>query len=148
MTQVQITPKTVNRPQQPGWNGYIIAEDGNLYGCPVAMLNRFAPGVMTTCEVSSYFGKKDGKQKFSIESIVSGAAPVGLPPKQNYSSQKNPVESEQIFTVALLKEWMGLIPVGDEDAVVHAINTLRSAYKKTFGSGQQRRDDMDDQVPY
>ena len=68
----------------------------------------------------------------------------------NVSDEKR---SEQIAVLAIVKEWVAKIPVGDTAGLVHAIRSAREAWKQAYAKPMPTRiesgppDDMDDGLP-
>ena len=146
-----ITVRYVNQPKAGKRMGSIKDDTGQFYGCFPNMLTKFREGMNCTVEYEAR-PRDDGGEWRTVKSIVgtptgTGAAPSM--PTANYRARSNPSESKQIAVLAMVKEWVGKIAVGDEDALVHALQVCSRAYDKTLGGVQaQRRDDMDDEIPH
>ncbi len=139
----EITVQYNNPPKEGKKWGSIKASDGTVYFGPPSTLSQFRAG--ETCRLEwEEFGEGGKKIKRKIES------PHAVVPKQNVRPAAAPRESEQMFVVALLKEYIGAGMVAlDTQVVVEAVRKLRAAHAMTFGGTQaQTRDDLDDQIPF
>jgi len=120
--------------------GRVKDRDGTIYQIDPGMLAGVKNG--DTCEISFYDDEFKG-MKFrvieTIKSMMTGAAPGPgsmAPSSRPAPMHANPIinKDELIFVEALIKEWMSGIPIGEADALIRAVNTLRTVYAKTFGS--------------
>lgn len=75
-----------------------------------------------------------GGQPGGVTPITPGG-PMPMPPPQarpaqNYGApQQEDARGDDIATMAIVKEWIGRIPVGDAGAVAHALRSARRAWK-------------------
>lgn len=112
---------------------------------------KFKIDVGGTYEVQFKSEQYNGKEQRTISGaeIKAGPSAAVLPAKNNYMNSKNPAESKQIGVLALVKPWLDKLEVGDEEGAVHAVQTMMRVYDRTLAGAQtQRRDDMNDQIPY
>jgi len=121
--------------------------DGKLWLVQPGMIGQFAQGMK--CKVEYQAGKfSDGTPSRKITKIIGSNGAVSIP-QNNFRQRSNPAEAKQIAVLAIVKEWVGKIPVGDEASLVNAIKAAMRAYDKTLGGTvAQRQDDMDDEIPY
>lgn len=139
--------KYVNPPKPGKKFGNVKDVEGGLWLVDPAKLNQFSPGMKCKVEYTSRTGQ-DGTEWRTVGKIIgNGAGPTM--PAQNFRQRSNPAEAKQIAVLAIVKEWVPQIPVGDEAALVSAIGAAMRAYDKTLGGTQsQRRDDMDDEINF
>lgn len=79
-----------------------------------------------------------GRQQHTIIGLAGGQGPQSAPPRRIMPTAPatpmgsvNPAEKdENIAVLALVKEWMGKIPVGDIAGVTHALRTCRAAWRE------------------
>ena len=136
----------VNAPKEGKKMGSIKTSDGTFYNVFPDKLSQFAKGAKYRIEYEAR--PKDGGGEWrTIKRIIGNGAVAA--PSNNYRARSNPSESKQIAVLAIVKEWVPHIPVGDEDALVHALQVAMRAYDRTLGGVQaQQRDDMADNIPY
>lgn len=150
MTLADIEVKFVNPPKPGKKLGSIKTADDGFWLVPPTLLNQLSPGMKCRIEYdeSKPWEPEPGKQIFTVAKIIVGQ--TTQVPKNSYRQRSNPTEARQIAVLALLKEWMGKVPVGDVEAARHAIDTMCDAYdrSKLAGGQAQQRDDMDDNIPY
>lgn len=140
-----LTIKYVNQPKPGKQLGNVKDINGELYLVPPAMLTQFSPGMVCKVEFTTSTGQDGTVWKKVAKVIGSPGAPV--PAKQQFMARKAPNESRQIGVLAIVKEWVGQIPVGDTAMLVTAIKSAMAAYDETLG-GDRRRDDLDDENPF
>ena len=158
MPTQEITVQFVN-PVKPGkkW-GSIKTSEGQMFGCPPAMLKMFSPGEVCTVEIEEWSSggggikKKIGTSKAPPLSppkpvacnVVSLKQPDCQPPRQ----RTNPIDTENMFVTALLKSYIeaGKIELGTSDLVT-AIKTIKDAYRFT-STEKQHSDELGDEVSY
>lgn len=134
------------KPWRDGKRRGAIKSGNDKYQVAETMLNQFRDGESCDIEFKT-FGDKENPGREVVKKI-GGMEPQQ--PKQFTRPATAPREAEQIFVVALLKEYIGagMIPA-DTESVVKAVQKLRAAYSQTFGGVQaQTRDDLNDQVPF
>ena len=141
MPTQEITVQFVN-PVKPGkkW-GSIKTSEGQMFGCPPAMLKMFSPGEVCTVEIEEWSSGGGGiKKKIG----TSKAPPLSPPPRQ----RTNPIDTENMFVTALLKSYIeaGKIELGTSDLVT-AIKTIKDAYRFT-STEKQHSDELGDEVSY
>jgi len=117
--------------------GRVKDRDGTIYQIDPGMLAGVKNG--DTCEISFYDDEFKGMKFRVIETIKSmmSGGPVPTPTRLatiHTSDTPQINKDELIFVEALIKEWMSGIPIGEADALIRAVNTLRTVYAKTFGS--------------
>lgn len=137
----------VNPPKEGKKMGSIKSKAGDYYWAYPNALEPFKQGMKCQIEYEAK-ARDDGSEFRTLKKLV-GSSHAPSMPKHNYSAAKNPAESKQIAVLTIVKEWVPKIPMGDEEALVHAIEVASRAYDRTLGGVQaQRRDDMDDNIPY
>lgn len=147
MPLTDITVQFVNQPKPGKRMGSIKSSEGEYYGCPPTLLGQFRAGEV--CKIDFNETPKDGGGTWkNITRKIAGAGP---PPVIQLPRQRtNPGDSEQIYTTALLKEFIAAGKLDlRTDSLVAATNAVREAYRQTFGGVEKRRDEeMDDSIPY
>lgn len=142
----EITAKYLN-PLKAGKKFASIKDDTDQFWLVrPGMFGQFSQGSKYKIEYSSRTDQQ-GTEWRTIEKVLGNAmAPMA---QNNYRARSNPSESKQIAVLAIVKEWIGRIEVGDEDALVHALQVAMRAYDRTLGGTQaQRRDDLDDSLEF
>lgn len=141
MPTVTIQVAGTEAPAYGKKRGRIKDTNGTLYQALPSFLNMVKIG-------SAYdLTYKDDEFNGTKFRVVEGVAPaMGVPgpqsaarpsPHQTATSMGEPRYSEpvrddrgdDIATMAIVKEWIGRIPVGDTAAVVHALRAARRAWK-------------------
>lgn len=127
MNTETIQVRYVNPPQNGRKTGSIKTADGIYYGVEPAALDRFQVGETYTVEYKER--EFNGRIYRDVTRIVAQAA--GSPPKQNSGRELHPVEREQIFVLALLKDVP--LDIGEQE-LEKAVNVRRAVWRRTFGS--------------
>lgn len=129
----------------------IKSKAGDLYLVDSPLKDQFAQGMKCQVEFNRS-KKKDGSGDWLKILKIVGASHAPSMPKHNYSAGKNPAESKQIAVLAIAKELIGKLPPNDpqlEEKMVYVLECGMRAYSRTLGGvAAQRRDDMDDEIPY
>ena len=136
-----ITVQYVNFPKPGKKNGSIKTSEGLYFWGKQPMLSQFAQGEVCRIEFTT---SEDGQWKTITKKIGGTPKQSGPIPIPQIRTRTNPVDSEQISVMAMLKEF---IRKGDVDlettAIVTAINVCRDAYRFTFGGLEQQRNEKD-----
>lgn len=147
-------------PEMGKKRGRIKSQDGKLFQADPAYLRQVNVG--GTYDVEYENREFNGATFRVVESIVptmghqqvSQRAQAQIAEGRASGQIMPDRRGEDIATLALVKEWMGRIPVGDVGAVVHALKSARAAWLKfkTGGddkieSGPSLRDEMEDEIP-
>ena len=137
----EVTIQYVNDPKPGKKMGSIKTAELGYFGVFPNMLRQFSTNEVCRVEYES-----NGDFKKVTKKLASA---VREPTKQ-VRPRSDPAESEQIFAVALTKEFIARGDVTcDSDSLTRVVNTCREVYRKTFGGAEaQRRDDMSDSIPY
>lgn len=139
MPTADITVSFVNYPKAPKKYGSIKSSEGHYYSSLPPMLRQFQVGEV--CKVE-YIETPEGYRNLK-EKLGSSGAPA---PKEAPSirARSNPVDAENIFVSAHLKEFIanGTVTL-DVDVIVQAVKVLREAYKRTLGGLENQRNDTD-----
>lgn len=137
----EVTIQYVNDPKPGKKMGSIKTAELGYFGVFPNMLRQFS-----TNEVCRLEYETNGDFKKVTKKLASAVRE----PTKNIRPRSDPAESEQIFAVALAKEFIARGDVTcDTEQLVKLINVCRQTYRQTFGGTEaQRRDDMQDQVPY
>ena len=148
MPVAEITCQFVNPPKPGKRNGSIKSAEGDYYWGSQATIAEFRQGEVVKIEYTTK--PKDGGGEWrTIVKKIGGAPPVS-PNIPQVRARSNPSDSEQIFTTALLKEFIaaGKIELSTAE-IIAAVNALRSAYRNTFGGTEKQKNDTDmqDEVP-
>lgn len=144
----EITVAYINPPKEGKKMGSVKTADGQFYNVFENMLAQFSKGMK--CRVEYEARPKDGGGEWrTIKKIVGNGSAPTPGPKNDYRARSNPAEAKQIAVLAIVKEWVPQIAVADTAALIDAIRSAMMAYDQTLGGVQaQRRDDMNDEVPY
>ena len=142
MPVAEITVQYVNFAKPGKKFGSVKSSEGNYYWGPDKLLHAFQQGEVCKIEYSenngfNSIGKKLGSTK---------APPLTPPPRQ----RTNPVDAENMFIIALLKEFVaaGKVDLSTTE-IAQAVKMIREAYRVTLGGlEKQRSDEMDDAVEY
>lgn len=78
--------------------------------------------------------RKDGGFFYNIKQLNAKTPPQ--PTNGHASNGKANSDPRQIFVCAIVKEWVGNIPVGETSTLISAIQSAMDAYDQTFGHGQ------------
>ena len=155
MPTATIVAKFVNPPQQGKKSGSIKTPENEYYGVPAAMLGQFTQGGTYTVEYKTR--EWNGKTYKDILSISQAQAPSqnqGSGGGSKYGSY-DAETSERVFVCGALNAFIkaGKIET-NANAVVGAVNALRSAWAQTFGKQQSSQapaknsNDMNDEIPW
>jgi hypothetical protein len=139
----EITVQFVNEVKPGKKWGSVKSSEGNLYGCPPALLRQFSVGEV--CKIE-YAIAASGFKGINKKIGTSKGPPLSPPPRQ----RTNPVDNEHIFITACLKEFIaaGKVELITTE-IVTAVATIRDAYRFTLGGlEKQRSDNLNDEVPY
>ena len=135
MHQTNITVKYVNQPDKKPDYGSVKDAEGKYWSVPKNLLQVFAENTEYAIGYTTFAGK-DGRDYHTIKEAkpTTAAKPANGNGHEQTRSRSNPADSEQIFCTALIKEFIhaGQIQCTTTD-VVTAVNTLRDAYRQTFG---------------
>ena len=140
----EITVAYVN-PPKPGkkW-GNLKSASGDLYWGPPSMLAHYSQG--ETCRIEFELGGNDGTLRSLRRKLSTTPAALVTPTPLPARARTNPVDQEQMFVVALLKEMVK--PEDTAATLIAKTNTCRQAWRNTFGGSEtQRNDDMNDEIP-
>lgn len=85
--------------------------------------------------------------------VESQSRPLAQPPKamaQQPRARANPADSEQIFTLALMKAMIEAGRQYNTTDLIGMVNACRDVYSNTFGSPakQQSQAEFNDEIPY
>lgn len=143
----EITCQYVNQKKAGKTFGSIKSSEGDYYFAMPSMLNSFREGEV--CKIE--FTEDDSKGSlFRQVTKKIGGAPPASPNMPQVRSRTNPVDSENMFTTALLKSFIeaGKLELSTTE-VVAATNAIRQAYRMTFGGSEAQRNetDMQDEIP-
>lgn len=146
MPTAEITVSFVNFPKPPKKYGSIKSAEGDYYGSLPPLLRTFQVGEVCKIEYTETAeGYKNLKQKLGS----SGAPAAKEAP--SIRARSNPVDAENIFVSAHLKEFIanGTVTL-DVDVIVQAVKVLREAYKRTLGGLESQRNgsDIRDEVQF
>lgn len=145
-----ITVQYVNPPKEDGKNGSVKASDGTYYYVRPEMLGQFSRNMKCKVEYRAS-PKKDGSGEWRTVTKIVGNQSAPTVPKNDYRARSNPAEAKQIAVLALAKECIGRLTYEQlcTDELVAILTMCSQAYDRTLGGVQaQRRDDMNDEVPY
>lgn len=161
MPMMTITVQGTEAPKPGKKRGRIKSETGMLFQANPEIIEGLIMGL--PYEVA-YKDEKFGDVSYRVVEAIypKGGAPqlpmhrVGGATQQRVTA---PVtedrRGEDIATLAIVKEWIKSIPVGDTGAVVHALKSARSAwlqFKKgtadpKIESGPSLKDELNDEIP-
>lgn len=143
-----IEVKYVNAVKPGKKLGSIKCSDDQFFLVPPSMLALFSPGMKCKVEYTSKVGA-DGTDWRTITKQIGSNSMTPAVPSNNYRQRNNPAEAKAIFVSVIMKEWATKIPVGDSEALAHAVRAAILAYDMTLGGVQaQRRDDLDDSIDH
>lgn len=143
MQAATITIAYINRPEGKG-PGSIEDTDGRYWRIWPDKLAAFAGMEGNTVTVNYETGEFRGKPQYTILGLAGGQGPQAPMPRRRAPAPRpaptappmpapyiNPAEKdENIAVLALVKEWMGKIPVGDVAGVTHALKACRAAWRE------------------
>lgn len=161
MAEAIVTPRYLNEPKPGMKNASITTTEGARYYMPPEMLGQFRQGVEVVIVYNP--GEFNGKPFNKISSVKPLERAQSHPQAQAQSASHqqqsgggkwgstDAITAERIFVCGALNHAIqgGEIRVTDVAGVVHAINSLRTAWDQTFGSPQdQMGGDMNDRIPF
>lgn len=127
--------------------GNIKEVGGQMYLVSPAMVSQFAPGMNCKIEYTERTGQ-DGTVWKTVTKVIGAPSVAPSMPVKHYQARKTPIESRQIFVVALLKELIHTsegTELKTEEGLIKAVEILKRVHDKCFTD--TRRDDMDDENP-
>ena len=138
MPQADITVQYLNINKKNPKYASIKSAEGEYYSCAPEQLKLFSIGEV--CNISYQVNAK-GYKDFLAKNNITSTKPIPIPQTR---ARANPADSEQIFTTALLKEFIvaQLVPL-ETTAIVTAVKAIRDAYRFTFGGLEKQRNDTD-----
>lgn len=161
MPTATVTVQGKADPERGKKRGRIKGDTGMLFQADPGFLNQVIVGSTydLTYRDDEYNGTKFRVVEGVAPSVGRPPAPVPSPGGSTGQRRYEPAPSEDrrgedIATLAIVKEWIGRIPVGDEGALVHALRVARRAWLKfksgsdpKIESGPSMRDEMEDDIP-
>ena len=152
MPTTTIQVKSVRQPDKFPKYGSVQDASGTFWSVPAGILSQFAENSPATVEYETT-QKGDKTYRNITKMIVGGAAPVS--PRATGPSYDEK-RSEDIAVLAIVKEWVGKIPVGDTEGLVHALRVARVAWRNSavikqmpskIETGRQTEAEFDDSIP-
>ena len=146
MPTANVVAKFVNAPRAGSRYGSIKDANGEYWSVPATMLTQFA--VNGSYQVEYDTTDKDGKTYKNIKKLMVGGPTQPANLGKHYL--EDPRKAEDIAVLAIVKEWVGKIPVGDTEGLAHALRSARTAWRNSKVPGQDAPVDpeFDDQIPY
>lgn len=147
MPTADVTIQWVNAVKPGKKYGSVKTSEGQIYAVPPALLREFGQGEV--CKIE--FGVWDSGGMHITKKISSETYPAGQMPKQNIRPATNPADSDRMATMGMVNNFIACGRVAlDVDEIARAIDVCNDGLNRSVIKGKQtqRRDDLQDEIPY
>jgi hypothetical protein len=149
MPDAEITVQFLGINKKAPRYGYIISAEGDTYGCSAEQTKQLSQGQIYTIR---WHTNEKGYKEFDA---VLSKPPV----KQNIRPATNPADSDRMATMGMVNAMLNGICYGrpiaellqmDPTDIAKLINLCNAGLERSIIKGKQvqRRDDLDDEIPY